>query len=307
MSIVEMKNCGALLFFLVFVESTRYRFLAANVGNAGLSCWESKLCDPQVISNIHDYIAAHQPDVIMLSEMYQSSQMYQILPSGYDFMCGASVFPDGSSASPTATGASHEHECVAWNTTSAYSIPNTFKSINGIPDAPCNFDFTAFKIKLKLSNGFEVNPIALHPQSGDGADQDSCRAKEIARYWQILVGRNPGENFIIGGDYNTEDIGPLPSGFFPIIDRTNFWDGNFTVDGYYTADYIVGWFINCAAGNKCYFDHLYSNFGEMSLDYLPWGFAIGGYDIGNGNIHPRMDGGSGCDHRQLLADIEISP
>ena len=94
-----MKLILLIIFFsFAFCQTdTPFRYLAFNVGNAGLSCWESKLCDPTVVAHIRSYIDTYQPDIILVSEVYRASQLTgtdvggPILPKGYNGIVDVSV------------------------------------------------------------------------------------------------------------------------------------------------------------------------------------------------------------------------
>jgi hypothetical protein len=56
------------IIFVSIIYNSTYIFFQK--GNAGETCWESKLCDPVVASNINSFIKDWQPDVILFAEMY---------------------------------------------------------------------------------------------------------------------------------------------------------------------------------------------------------------------------------------------
>jgi hypothetical protein len=124
--------------------STNLRYLAINAGNASpqYGCWEYKLCRAQDVQHLRDYIAAWQPDVVMLSEVYRSAQLTgtanngPILPAGYTGMCGESRDRNtGALVSWDAANASHEHECVAWKTSRLSYVAGSAKSAYGRNDS----------------------------------------------------------------------------------------------------------------------------------------------------------------------------
>ncbi len=80
------------------------RYLAINVGNAGLSCWESKLCDPQVsylfvwgstnwsvqldATRESDLTKFSFPIIQLLPpDCCQHSRIYQLLSTGHYIIC----------------------------------------------------------------------------------------------------------------------------------------------------------------------------------------------------------------------------
>lgn len=78
----------------------------------------------------------------------------------------------------------------------------------------------------------------------------------------------------------------------------------------YSAEYIIAP-QNSQKLNQ--FDHAFSNFGQpcttcgefYTTPNLRFGSAIASTDSGEPDRHPRADGGSGMDHRQILVDLLI--
>jgi hypothetical protein len=289
-------------------DSTTYplRFLSANLGNVGFQCWESKLCDSSVVARFRDYIQTWSPDIILLSEVYKRTQLDStdeggpILPSGYSYDCGKSLTrSDSLPALWNDANSSHEHECIAWKTSLFTMVPNSSKSVYGRNDAygaqNCNYDFTAHSVKLIYNNMDTITPVALHPNSM----VSQCRVYEINKYWTELIGNNT--KAIIAGDWNTDVQADLqvPSQFNTIFSMGNYWNLFYS-----STDYSETVFLS----NK-HLDHAFSNFGQPCTNCgsvygtvdLPYGAALGGY-----NGHPRADGGSGMDHRQILIDMNVT-
>lgn len=336
------------------------RYLAINVGNLrALDDYALKLSEADVVGRIKNYLTNWQPDVILLSEVFDSRQLNQdlfynnsvlgfpvrenignLLPEGYAGRCGESRFRNGTVANPpNQPGASHEHECIAWKTSRLTYVEGSARSERGADSAAlgfepdeCNYDFTAFRVKLKLKGVKEpITAVTIHPKSGmplsvpnhDAQDNaaSACRKDTIRRVWQNLVGSNP--NVIIGGDWNTDLPAELqvpfrsasnPKGFINNLSFGKYWDGTFANGRHHTASYI---------GKPVHYDHAFSNFGrpatKLATDFpqyypggsarnLKFGAAVGGFGTGTlglSDIHPRADSGSGCDHRQLLIDMKI--
>jgi uncharacterized repeat protein (TIGR01451 family) len=336
------------------------RYLAINVGNLrALDEYALKLSEENVVGRIKKYITDWQPDVILLSEIYDSRQLNQdifytnrvlgfpvkenignLLPAGYTGRCGESRFRNGTLADPpNQPGASHEHECVAWKTSRLTYVAGSARSERGADSAAlgfdpdkCEYDFTGFRVKLKLKGVKEpITAVSMHPKSGmpvsaplyDANDNaaSACRKDTIKRIWQNLVGSNP--NVIIGGDWNTDLPAELqvpfrsasnPKGFINNLSFGKYWDGTFANGRHHTASYVF---------KPVHYDHAFSNFGrpatKLATDFpqyypggsdrnLKFGAAVGGYGTGTlglSDIHPRADGGEGCDHRQLLIDMKI--
>src|SRR5262249_40888246 len=69
------------------------RLLSMNVGNAGDTCWESKLCVPSVVASLRSYIETYSPDIILLAEVMRTDQVLgtanggPLLPLGYNVSC----------------------------------------------------------------------------------------------------------------------------------------------------------------------------------------------------------------------------
>jgi endonuclease/exonuclease/phosphatase family metal-dependent hydrolase len=283
------------------------RYLAINVGNASLQygCWEYKLCRPEDVNNVRNYIAAWQPDVIVLSEVYREAQLTgtanggPILPAGYTGVCGRSVNRHtGAAAAHDAADASHEHECVAWKTGRLSLIPGSERSAYGRNDSwgksNCGYDFTGFRVELMLDGAHPITAVSVHPDSKNV----DCRTEEIARYWRDLA---KGSSVIIAGDFNTGSATELQR---RASYANNFAGGrhwNVANHDEYTAFYLFGikykydWaFSNAGAGcTSCG-----SFYGTADLRY---GSAVGGYDG-----MPRADGGEGMDHRQILVDMMVA-
>lgn len=287
-----------------------FRYLAANLGNASpeYSCWEMKLCRPQDVEHMRDYIATWQPDVLLFSEVLRADQLTgsaangPILPLGYDGMCGESRDRTSGDLVPyNANNASHEHECVAWKTARVSYVPESNLSAYGRNDSygrsHCNYDFTAFSVHLLLDGHITLTAIAAHPDSVYA----DCRTEEIGRYWLDLA--DP-PRVIIGGDWNTntnEEI-QRPSWFLANYERGQHWDLAYHPNEY-SATYAMGLY-----GRQL--DDAYSCFGAPCMNCgsfygsadLPFGSALGGYDG-----HPRADQGEGMDHAQILVDMWIPP
>lgn len=272
------------------------RALFINVGNASpqFNCFEYKLCRPQDAASVRAYIAAWKPDVIALSEVLRADQLQSatgggpILPPGYAGVCGESR--DRASGEPAAwdaDDASHEHECVAWNTARVELVPGGTRSVYGAEG--CNYDFTGFAADLRLDGAHALTVVAVHPDSQEAG----CRVQEIARYWSELA---QGERVLIGGDWNSDSDDELqrPPGFSVAYLRGAHWDLA-THDDEWSAEYAFGL-------QKKKFDHSFTNFGAPLTADLAFGSALGGYDD-----HPRADGGDGLDHRQQLVDLTFTP
>ncbi len=283
------------------------RYLSANLGNVGIQCWESKLCDSAVAARFRNYVLAWSPDIIMLSEVYKRAQLDSaveggpLLPPGYACDCHKSINRNDSSIVLfDSTNASHEHECIAWKTSAFTMVPNSAKSVFGRNDAyghqNCNYDFTAHSVKLIYNNltTDTITPVALHPNSM----YSQCRIYEINKYWSELVATN--SKAIIAGDWNTDvdselQINPL---FTTIFSKGHYWNLFYSATDYSQTTFF---------GSK-HLDHAFSNFGEPCTNCgslynstnLTYGAALGGY-----NGHPRCDGGSGMDHRQILIDMNV--
>lgn len=272
------------------------RALFINVGNASpqFGCFEYKLCRPQDVASVRSYIAAWQPDVIALSEVLRAEQLTgvadggPILPPGYTGICGESRDRrSGELAAWDAADASHEHECIAWNSARVAAIAGGAASVYGADG--CNYDFTGFRARLLLDDAHELTVVAVHPDSQEA----DCRTQEIAGYWSELA---TGPRVLIGGDWNSDSDAELqrPPGFAVAYLRGQHWDLAEHGDEY-SAEYAFGL-------QKKKFDHAFTSFGIARTDELNFGSALGGYDD-----HPRADGGDGLDHRQLLVDLEFVP
>ena len=272
------------------------RALFINVGNASpqFGCFEYKLCRPQDVASVREYIAHWQPDVIALSEVLRADQLTgdadggPILPDGYTGVCGESRDRvSGELAAWDADDASHEHECVAWNTARAELVAGSTASVYGADG--CNYDFTGFRARVRLDGAHELTVVAVHPDSQEAA----CRTQEIAGYWSELA---VGERVLIGGDWNSDSDAELqhPRDFDIAYLRGQHWDIALH-DGEYSAEYGFGL-------QKKQFDHAFVNFGGPVTDALTFGSALGGHDD-----HPRANGGDGLDHRQLLVDLAFMP
>lgn len=278
------------------LEPVPLRALFINVGNASpqFNCWEYKLCREQDVEHVRDYIATWQPDVIALSEVLRGEQLTgtagngPILPPGYTGICGESRHRDTDElAAWDAEDASHEHECVAWNTARVALVDGSPASVYGADG--CNYDFTGFRARVRLDDAHELTVVAVHPDSMN----TDCRKQEIARYWSELA---DGERTLIGGDWNTDSDAELqrPPGFAVAYLRGQHWRLA-EHDGEYSAEYAFGL-------QKKKFDHAFVDFGEPVTGTLSFGSALGGHDD-----HPRADAGDGLDHRQLLVDLRFTP
>lgn len=307
-----MSKLLLLILLLVFLlianpalaESTLpLRYLAMNVGNASpyFGCWEYKLCRAEDVKNIRNYIAIWKPDIILLSEVYRTEQLTgavkneSILPKNYTGICGESRDRyTNQIAKWNAKNASHEHECIAWKISRLSLIKDSPKSSYGRSLNQCNYDFTGFRVKLRLDKQKIITAITVHPNSFHA----KCRFEEISRYWSTLA----EGNVIIGGDWNTEDENEIqrPNDFLVNYSKGKHWR-LIQHNREYSAEYFFGFI-------KKKFDHAYSNFGLpctscgqfYGTDDLIFGSALGGYDN-----HPRADRGNGLDHRQILVDLII--
>lgn len=295
-----------------------------NVGNAGETCWESKLCVPSVVASLRSYIAAYSPDIILLAEVMQADQVLgtadggPLLPPGYNASCDVSEARDGAAAGWNATGASHEHECVAWKT-ARVAAAGPGVALRGLNDsygaAHCHFDFTAHAVPLQLlATGAALTAVAVHPDS----QHAPCRVPEIAAYW-AYVAANAGGSFIIGGDWNAgrrcyadvctdasaAELQVPATGVAVAYSLGQYWalHNDSAAEASPTAVYLDGLV-------RDWLDHVFVSEGGAVLGpcttcgafygtaSLPWGAVVGGYDG-----MPRADGGSGCDHRQVLLDM----
>jgi hypothetical protein len=279
------------------------RCLGINVGNVSFNCWESKLCEQAVVNNIRNYIQTWSPDIIMISEVYRRAQMDStaffgpILPAGYSCDCGKSINRyDSLPAAWDTADASHEHECVAWKTALFTLVPNSSRSVYGRNDtfglSNCNYDFTAHRVRLVYKGFDTITPVALHPNSMYA----QCRTYEIDKYWTELC---TNSKTIIAGDWNTDVTSELQvqSTFQTIFSKGHYWNLFYS-----SGDYSQTTFLSSR-----HLDHAFSNFGEpcttcgsaYGTGSLQYGAALGGYN------HPRADGGSGMDHRQILMDMNV--
>lgn len=273
------------------------RVLAINVGNASpqFGCFEYKLCRSQDIDHLKQYLDVWRPDVVLVSEVLRASQLAELLPPGYDGRCGESRDRHtGEPAAWDAADASHEHECVAWDTARVALVDGSARSAYGRNDAygqdKCNYDFTGFAVDLQVDGAYPLTAVAIHPDSQDSG----CRTEEIARYWSELA---TGARTVIGGDWNTDSDDELqrPGDFAVVYLRGQHWDLAFH-DGEWSAEYALGL-------EKKRFDHSFVR-GPATprTEDLPFGSALGSYDD-----HPRADGGDGMDHRQVLFDLTLQP
>ena len=284
------------------------RYLALNVGNASpqYGCRENKLCREEDVRDLRNYIATWQPDLILLSEVYRQDQLTgtaqfgPILPGGYTGQCGESRDRfTGEPAAWDAADASHEHECIAWKTSRLSYLPGSARSAYGRNDVGgqwngnCDYEFTGFRVKLRLDDRYDITAVTVHPDSWDAA----CRTEEIGRYWSELA---EGDQVIIAGDWNTDSDQELqkPPHYQVNYSRGEHWDLARHPDEH-SAEYV-------GVGRQV--DHAFSTFGwpctncgaEYNTLSLPYGSALGGHDE-----HPRADGNEGMDHRQILVDMEL--
>jgi hypothetical protein len=285
-------------------ESTQHlRYLAINVGNASpeFHCWEYKLCRKQDVEKIRNYIATWEPDIILLSEVYRAEQLMgkavngPILPEGYTGICGESRDRDTDRlVAWNAKNASHEHECIAWNSRLSL-VKNSPKSAYGNNEKKrkCNYDFTGFRARLLLDNRLVITAVTVHPNSS----KKPCRIEEISRYWSTLA---KGDRVIIGGDWNTSSDKEIqkPTEFLDNYSQGQHWN-IVNHKNEFSAKYFLG-----IIQRKL--DSSYSNFGLACTSCgsfyrtknLTFASVLGGYDG-----HPRADRGEGLDHRQILVDL----
>lgn len=282
------------------------RYLAINVGNVDPRCTsvEYKLCLPQDARDVWRYIRDWRPDVIVMSEVARETQLNSpILPPGWRGICGKSVDRrSGAPAAWNAANASHEHECVAWKTSRVSLVEGSAASAYGRNDQygqsgalgpTCGYDFTGFRVRLRLDGFSTITAVAIHP---DSKNKD-CRTEEISRYWTKLA---DGSLTLIGGDWNTDSDAELqrPGSFIVNFSHGQYWN-LFTDHKHYSATYLAG-------GLKRHLDHAFTNFGgpctycgrPYRTENLIHGAALGGYEG-----HPRADDGKGMDHRQILVDV----
>lgn len=302
------------LFFILLIagfqlksqDSAYYplRCLGINIGNVGFNCWESKICEQPVVTNLRNYIQSWNPDIIMISEVYKRTQLDStefngpLLPAGYSCDCGKSINRNDSlPAGWDAADASHEHECIAWKTALFTVVPNSSKTVYGRNDSyglqNCNYDFTGHSVRLLYKGVDTITPVSIHPNS----TYPQCRTYEIANYWEELCA---SPKTVIAGDWNTDIASELqvPTAFKTIFSKGYYWDLH-----YASGDYSHSTFL----GSR-HLDHAYANFAEPCTNCgnvygtgnLQYGAALGGY-----NNHPRADGGSGMDHRQILFDMNV--
>jgi hypothetical protein len=285
-------------------ESTQHlRYLAINVGNASpeFHCWEYKLCRKQDVENIRNYITNWKPDIILLSEVYRAEQLTgkavngPILPKEYTGICGESRDRNTNRlVAWNAKNASHEHECIAWNSRLSL-VENSAKSVYGNNDEKrkCNYDFTGFSAQLLLDNHLVITAVTVHPNSS----KKHCRIEEISRYWSML---SKGSRVIIGGDWNTSSDKEIQkqTKFLVNYSKGQHWNIA-THKNEFSAKYFLGLI-------QRKLDRTYSNFGSActscgifyGTQNLTFGSVLGGYDG-----HPRADRKEGLDHRQILVDL----
>lgn len=296
-----------------------------NVGNAGDTCWESKLCVPSVVASLRSFISTYSPDILLLAEVMHAGQLQSteaggpLLPEGYAASCDVSEFRTGAAASWNASGASHEHECVAWKISRIRALQNESASLRGLNDtfgaSHCHYDFTAHAVPLILPSGALLTAVAVHPDS----QQKECRVAEIASYWTYLAtnASRLTSSFIIGGDWNAGrrcvlDVCmnssaelQIPAGTRTAYSLGQYWtlhnDGDAAPTAVYMAGTVREWLDHVFVQG----DFISGPCTECGAFYnstsLPWGAVVAGYDG-----VPRADGGSGCDHRAVLLDMLLS-
>lgn len=313
---IELLFC--FLFFCICKGEISLRVLFINVGNLDIiNCWEVKLCHQKVVQNIRKYISKWKPDVILASEVFMKEQFTgdsfygPILPFEYQGICGKSQDRNGRIVSWNQTDSSHEHECIGWKKNKLKMVSGSDLSEYGLNDEfgkkNCPFDFTGFRVVLEYQNQ-KINFVTVHPNSR----VQRCRVNEIRGYWKNLV-ENPFTNkTIIGGDFNC--------GIFCYLggicrDSTN----EIQLNSKFRINYSNGRYWNLfnnypndptayAIGIYAWLDHAFSNFGGpctncgiyYNTDSLQYGAIVGGH-----LNHERADGGSGCDHRQILVDYKF--
>eukprot|EP01027_Heterolobosea_sp_BB2_P024661 GEZU01037207.1.p1 GENE.GEZU01037207.1~~GEZU01037207.1.p1 ORF type:complete len:252 (-),score=43.91 GEZU01037207.1:142-861(-) len=229
--------------------------------------------------------------------------------------------------------ASHEHECIAWKKSRLQYVNGTAQSVYGRNDAwgqkNCDFDFTSFRVALELAlpsqvkqyrlkqqgddAPFIINAVIVHPDS----KKEECRTYETAQYWKYQP--QGFKNTIIGGDWNAG----MKCYLFGTKMCENITDQiNFPNDGEFQINFSNGqhWYLGntypsdptsvlFGGSARLYLDHSFSSFGTPCTDC---GRFYNGYNITRGSVvggfdgMPRADGGSGCDHRQLLVDMWIN-
>ncbi|MFY9311381.1 MAG: T9SS type A sorting domain-containing protein [Bacteroidia bacterium] len=280
------------------------RCLGVNVGNVAFNCWESKLCEQTVATNFRNYVQSWNPDIIMISEVYKKAQLEgteyfgPLLPPGYACDCGKSINRyDSLPAAWDTADASHEHECIAWKAQLFTLVPNSSKSVYGRNDAygqqNCNFDFTGHSVRLVYKGMDTITAVAIHPNSLNA----QCRTYEINKYWTELCAFN---KTVVAGDWNTDVDAELQ---VPVSFKTIFSKGHYWNLFYSASDYSQSTFI----GSR-HLDHAYANFGEPCTScggHYGTGNLVNGAALGGYQSHPRADGGSGMDHRQILFDINV--
>lgn len=216
---------------------------------------------------------------------------------------------------------SGEHECIGWRRERFSLVPGSDRSVYGRNDEygrkKCNFDFTGFALQLvdHMRGGQAFTVAVVHPDS----TKPDCRRYEIEEYWDKLVDHD-GES-IIAGDWNAgircltgkklcsdngEDLQyppphPSPFKWRTIYSNGIYWDG---VAERFPHDPTAA-----AVGPvRLWIDHAFANFGEpcfncghfYDTEDFKWGAAVGGSDG-----MERADGGSGCDHRQIIWDMWV--
>lgn len=314
---------------LVAPAPVPFRYISANVGGFYNGCWRHKLCHPEVVEAIQQFIADWQPDMLLLTEMTRQDQLMgtavggPVLPPGYTGVCGKSINRfTGQVTTYDDDNGSGEHDCVAWKTSRLSLVPGSEHSVPGRNDSAkavsdCQYFCTSFRVQLVLDGTLPITGVIVHPD----AFHDWCREYEIKQYWEQQPGP-AGTCSFVGGDWNAGKMCALdsshlcfdnasstavlqvPASFdveysngehynYGKVEYDPTWTGAFLVDNFYDAFYDHVFATGGLCGVPC--PHCGALYGTVDI---PGGVAVGGYDG-----MPRMCGsGSGCDHHQVMLD-----
>jgi hypothetical protein len=280
------------------------RLVQANVGNVAATCfpYKFKLCYAATEDRIRSELARHDADVIALQEVvarWQCDSMDELLAGRVCHPRHLAV----RDQTRRLVGDDYTIVCDTRNQYDCIAVHVRFGEIAGCPPgelcvgpgrtAPagpgCDAGFTAAAYTIVPHGARPFTLVNAHPPSGGAVE---CRRHQLAEMFEgdrALVGAGRA---LVTGDLNMD---PFHGNDASVAlfrrhvgegRRFAYHSGTAEADPPYpTAVYLHGSFV---------YDHVASDFARGRCTTL-----------GVAPNTPRLDGGSGTDHRALLCDLDI--
>jgi endonuclease/exonuclease/phosphatase family metal-dependent hydrolase len=285
----------------------QYTVLSANIGNSDWQCtpYKWKLCKKIVEARLAQNIQTIKPDLVNLQEVLPPWRCESSPTTDPAQVCSE---PQTVHQSRRVLGNDYTIVCDPRSGYECIAVRKDAGAVDGCPlgelcftartapvETDCDPGFSIIAVTVRLNNGAVFDMVNAHPASMS----DSCRASMLRR---AFTGDQLGEPVIqnpkvlITGDFNMDpwrSTDQSAKAWQEIFEKG--WSGN----GY---RYLSGIAENDPPRYTFFFVYV------RTLDVALSNFATGIMSVmGETPGTPRLDGGSGNDHKALYGVLELTP